>query len=41
MGEEQRTLARKVAVWVVGLPLAFGGGVVGAGWVWGWGVKTV
>ncbi len=35
MGEEQRTLARKVAIGIVGVPLAVGGFVVGVGWVWG------
>ena len=35
MEEEHRTLARKVAVSVVGVPLAFGGVVVGGAWLWG------
>lgn len=35
MSEEQRTLARNVALGTVGLPLAFGGVVVGVGWLWG------
>ncbi len=34
MSEEHRTLARKVAIGIVGLPLAVGGGVVGVGWLW-------
>lgn len=33
MSEEQRTLARKVGVGVVGLPLLVGGVVVGVGWL--------
>ena len=33
MSKEHRTLARKVAKYVVGLPLAFGTVVVGAGWL--------
>lgn len=37
MEEGHRTLARKVAVGVVGVPLAFGGLVVGGVWVWGGG----
>ena len=34
MNEEHRTLARKVAIGIVGLPLAFGGVVVGGVWLW-------
>ncbi|KAM0802714.1 hypothetical protein BDR22DRAFT_819394 [Usnea florida] len=35
MNEEHRTLARKVAIGIVGLPLAFGSVVVGGTWLWG------
>ena len=35
MNEEHRTLARKVAIGIVGLPLAFGSVVVGGVWLWG------
>ena len=35
MNEEHRTLARKVAIGIVGLPLAFGSVVVGGVWFWG------
>lgn len=35
MSEEHRTLARKVAIGIVGLPLLAGGVVVGVGWVSG------
>ena len=34
MNEEHRTLARKVAIGIVGLPLAFGSVVVGGVWLW-------
>ena len=34
MNEEHRTLARKVAIGIVGLPLAFGSVVVGGWWLW-------
>ncbi|KAL2043982.1 hypothetical protein N7G274_003502 [Stereocaulon virgatum] len=34
MSEEHRTLARKVTIGVVGLPLAFGSIVVGGMWLW-------
>lgn len=33
MSEEHRTLARRVAKYIVGVPLAFGMLVVGAGWL--------
>ena len=35
MNEEHRTLARQVAIGIVGLPLAFGSVVVGGVWLWG------
>lgn len=35
MNEEHRTLARKVTIGIVGLPLAFGSLVVGGTWLWG------
>lgn len=34
MNEEHRTLARRVAIGTVGLPLALGSVVVGAVWLW-------
>ena len=34
MNEEHRTLARKVAIGIVGLPLVFGSVVVGGVWLW-------
>ena len=34
MNEEHRTLARKIAIGIVGLPLAFGSVVVGGVWLW-------
>lgn len=34
MNEEHRTLARKVTIGIVGLPLAFGSIVVGGVWLW-------
>ena len=34
MSEEHRTLARNVAIGIVGLPLAVGGVIVGVGWLW-------
>ena len=34
MNEEHRTIARKVAIGIVGLPLAFGSAVVGGAWLW-------
>ena len=34
ISEEHRTLARNVAIGIVGLPLAVGGVVVGVGWLW-------
>lgn len=37
MSEEQRTLARKVAVGIVGVPLVVGGVVGGVGWLGLWG----
>lgn len=34
ISEEHRTLARNVAIGIVGLPLAVGGVLVGVGWLW-------
>lgn len=34
LNEEHRTLARKVAIGIVGLPLAFGSIIVGIVWLW-------
>ena len=34
MNEEHRTLARKVTVGIIGLPLAFGSLIIGGVWLW-------
>lgn len=34
MNEEHRTLAKRVTIGLVGLPLAFGSMVVGGAWLW-------
>jgi len=35
MAEEQRTLARNVVTWMMGLPVVVGGGIVAFNWFFG------
>lgn len=37
MTEEQRTFARRVVTWVMGVPLVLGVGIVGGNWAFGGG----